>query len=272
MNATIGSHVLTSERDFFDRESAGLTDRELLLPADQFERYRHAREDSGNIAKDTLFARILPLDGKRVLDYGCGSGENACLLAACGARVTGFDLSPLSIEKARRRAELHGLADRVELDVAEAGKLPYEPQSFDLVTGFAILHHLHMLLPAVYAEIARVLRPGGTACFIEPVVNLALFRAARPWVPLSTDATPHERQLLYRDFDGLKARFAVVEFAHFHCLGRAGRVLGDRLHRPLRRLDHHLQRFLPWLRRCYGQVLVTARAPLPTPTPRSEDN
>lgn len=255
----VSDQVLANERAFFDREAASLADRDLLIPSDQIERYRQAGQGAGNISKDTLFANLLPLEGKAVLDYGCGHGENAILLAACGAQVTAFDLSPESVAKARRRAELHGLADRIQVDERAAGQTDYPPASFDVVTGFAILHHLHWMLPAIYTEVARVLKPGGVACFTEPVANSSLLRALRPLIPVKSYATPEERQLVYQDLEPLREHFASVEVVHFYCLERLHRLLGDWVRRPLRRLDHHAQRLVPLARRYYGEVLVIAR-------------
>lgn len=93
MAVPIYSKVVDREREFFDRESSELDDRSLVLSDAVINRYRHAHKKPSNFAKDTLFTMILPLEGKHVLDYGCGAGENACLLAACGATVTGFDVS-----------------------------------------------------------------------------------------------------------------------------------------------------------------------------------
>jgi SAM-dependent methyltransferase len=251
--------VLSSERAYFDKEAAGLEDGELILRPDTIERYRKARPGPVNTPKEHLFATLMPLEGKRVLDYGCGTGEITCLLAACGAHVVGFDLSPLAIEKARRRAGVLGLVGQVEVDVRVAGHTGYPRGSFDLVLGFAILHHLHQNLPRVYAEIDGLLKPEGAACFIEPVANSPCLRALRRLTPLRCDATPDERQLYYQDFEPLRRYFSQVEFTHFYCAERLHRVLGCRGRSFLRRLDHHAQRLLPYFRRYYGTLVVTAR-------------
>lgn len=250
---------LATEQAFFDREAELLDEEQLVIPDDQIERYRHARAGVMNTPKDALFDFLCPLKGKRVLDYGCGHGENACLLAACGAQVTAFDLSPGSIVKARERARAHGLADRIRFDVCAAGRTGYPRASFDVVVGFAILHHLHQSLPAIYAEIDRLLSPAGVACFIEPVANSATLRVMRRLIPLPADATPDERQLRYAEIRQLQNHgFRAVRFQHFYCTERLHRVLGEWSHRPLRCADHYAQRLFPFLRRFYGAVLVVA--------------
>lgn len=259
MSTTIPETVLADESMFFDREAAALQDQDLILPRDQIERYRHARLGPCNISKDVMFALLRPLDGKEVLDYACGHGANACLLAACGAKVTAFDLSEKAVDKARRRAELHGLADRIHFDVCAAGETGYPADRFDVVIGCAVLHHLHMALPEVCQEIVRVLRPGGTACFIEPVANNALLRFLRPLVPVSRYATENERQLRYRDLEPLRQHLGPLVIRHFFCLERLHRIFGERVRLPLRRLDHYAQRVLPFLPPLYGEVLILAR-------------
>lgn len=259
MPTTIPETVLADERRFFDREAEALRDDDLILPQDQIERYRQARLGPCSIPKDVMFALLQPLDGKEVLDYACGHGANACLLAACGARVTAFDLSPAAIERARRRAELHGLADRIHFDVRAAGETGYPSDRFDVVVGSAVLHHLHMALPEVCKEIVRVLRPGGTAYFIEPVANNAFLRFLRPLVPVARHATENERQLRYQDLEPLRHHLGPLVLHHFLFLERLHRVFGEKVRIPLRRHDHYAQRLLPFLRSLYGEVLIVAR-------------
>lgn len=89
----------------------------------------------------------------RMLDCGCGAGHNLALLRPHG-RVFGFDLSAGGLALARQRR--HPLAQ------ADATHLPYASESFDLVTSFDVMQ----CLPddaAALREMARVLRPGGTA-------------------------------------------------------------------------------------------------------------
>jgi ubiquinone/menaquinone biosynthesis C-methylase UbiE len=251
--------LLASEKEFFDRESADLGDESLVIKPHTIARYRNARLRVGNFSKDNLFARIMPLEGRKVLDYGCGAGENACLLAACGAQVWGFDLSPVSIEKARRRAELMGLSKRTQFDVFAAGQTSYANEQFDVVICFAILHHLHMMLDDIYREINRVTRPGGEYYAIEPVANHAIVRGLRRVIPVELVATPDERQLFNPELQRIdEFGFTDVQFMYSLFLERLHRVFGDKHQRNLRKLDDQLERMFPFLRQLYGMVLVSA--------------
>ena len=107
---------------------------------------------------DALVASLEPKPGVRWLDLACGAGDVAFRAAEAGAVVTGSDLAPVLIETAKRRAAEAGL--KLTLEVADCEALPYESESFDIVSSsigviFAPDH------AAVASELARVTRPGG---------------------------------------------------------------------------------------------------------------
>jgi ubiquinone/menaquinone biosynthesis C-methylase UbiE len=251
---------LTRETAFFDEEASRLVARELFIPSPaDIERYRCAKPSAWNLAKDALFAMVGPVEGKRVLDYGCGHGENACILAACGAEVSAFDLSPLSIEQARERVKLHSVEDKINFTVCAAGSIQYESNTFDIVTGFGILHHLHTMLPAVFAEVHRVLKPGGIAVFSEPVCNSHALLKLRRLSGVPCYATPDERQLTDRDFEAMRKLFPEVRFLYSYGLARLQRVVGFKASKPLIWLDYWGQRFFPPIRRYFGNVIAFGR-------------
>src|SRR3954447_24778163 len=70
------------------------------------------------------FAEFPRWAGKRVLEIGCGIGTDTMNFARAGASVTAVDLSPRSLDVARQRAEVFGLADRVRFVEADAQRLP----------------------------------------------------------------------------------------------------------------------------------------------------
>ncbi len=103
------------------------------------------------------------LQGKRVVDVGCGGGILAESLAASGAQVTGIDLS----EKALKVARLHQLESGVQVDyrlVAVEALAEETPESFDVVTCMEMLEHVPD--PAsVMAACARLVKPDGWVFF-----------------------------------------------------------------------------------------------------------
>jgi SAM-dependent methyltransferase len=100
----------------------------------------------------------------RVLDSGCGTGENALLAASRGAEVIGIDVAPTAIARARAKAANRGLAVRFE--VADALDLSPKGLDVDTVIDSGVFHVFDDHDRARYvASLAAVLRPGGT-CYL----------------------------------------------------------------------------------------------------------
>ncbi|MDT7689148.1 MAG: hypothetical protein QOE46_1907 [Acidobacteriota bacterium] len=98
--------------------------------------------------------------GLRVLEIGCGLGTDGARFARAGAIYTGVDLTEAAVSLARRRFELEGLAG--EFRVADAERLEFDDESFDLVYTHGVLHHTPDAAAAV-REVHRVLAPRGRA-------------------------------------------------------------------------------------------------------------
>jgi ubiquinone/menaquinone biosynthesis C-methylase UbiE len=135
--------------------------------------------------------------GKDVLDYGCGPGYLTKHLIEEGATsVTGIDVSDAEIEQAQARARENGIADRSRFVVADAHAMDFPDDSFDVIVGDSILHHLE--LRRALLEIRRVLRPGGRAVFLEPLWHNPLLRLGRFLTPSAR--TPDEHPLTVDDW------------------------------------------------------------------------
>ncbi|HUD90927.1 class I SAM-dependent methyltransferase [Sphingobium sp.] len=108
--------------------------------------------------------------GIRVADIGCGVGFSTLLMAQAypQSRFTGYDFHAPSIEEARRHAQAHGLADRVEFEVATAKDVP--GRDFDLVTMYDCLHDMGD--PRGCAKHMRdILAPNGSWMIVEPMAG-----------------------------------------------------------------------------------------------------
>jgi SAM-dependent methyltransferase len=119
---------------------------------------RHAEDSAANAHYDrpAVLAALGPVQGLRVLDAACGPGLYADVLLRSGAQVSGFDASALMVELARRR-----LGDRADLRIAVLGRrLPYADAAFDRVVCALAIHYVADR-SAAFAELFRVLRPGG---------------------------------------------------------------------------------------------------------------
>lgn len=129
-----------------------------------------------------LFRGALRLEGRRVLDAGCGSGGKSVFFAGHGpSELVGVDAEPRSIENARRFAAVRG-ATRCRFEVARLEALPFESASFDLVLTTDVLEHVdRSLLPGVFSEVRRVLRPGGEWALYFP-----------PWTSFDASHLSHE--------------------------------------------------------------------------------
>jgi 2-polyprenyl-3-methyl-5-hydroxy-6-metoxy-1,4-benzoquinol methylase len=79
--------------------------------------------------------RALGVDGKQVLDLGCGSGEVSLVAARLGARVTGLDIVPAMVEIARKEAAAAGMAGRTEFRVHNLVQDPIEPGDIAMMIG-----------------------------------------------------------------------------------------------------------------------------------------
>ena len=107
--------------------------------------------------------KAVSLNGKTVLDVGCGGGILSESMAECGAKVTGIDLG----DKALRVAQLHSLESGVAVDyqlISVEGLAEQQPASFDVVTCLEMLEHVPN--PAsVVAACAKLVKSGGHVFF-----------------------------------------------------------------------------------------------------------
>jgi 2-polyprenyl-3-methyl-5-hydroxy-6-metoxy-1,4-benzoquinol methylase len=115
-----------------------------------------------------------PAANEHVLDVGCGDGLLALALAADGARVTGLDRTAAALRAAAVRAAESGAS--LALVAGDASKLPFGPETFDLVVAVTVLCFVPSPRSAV-EEIARVLKPGGRAV----IGDLGRFSAWAAW-------------------------------------------------------------------------------------------
>ena len=211
-----------------------------------------------------MYKKLLSMEcpGKEVLDYGCGTGSRACWVAKSGGKVTGIDISQQAIKLARQHSVQENVVDATAFFEMDAERMTFPDNSFDLVCGTGILHHLN--LDKAYPEIVRVLRPKGKAIFLEPLGH-------NPIINMYRFLTPHmrtkdEHPLLLSDARLAEQYFHRVELQFFHLFV----LLGAPFHRSktfsvvlqvLNGMDSLILKFAPFIRRMAWTLLIIADQP-----------
>lgn len=164
---------------------------------------------------------------RRVLEIGLGQGAESEQLIRRGARWSGLDLTPESVDRVRARLSLRALP-HVDLRQGSATAIPWPDDSFDIVFSHGVLHHVPDIA-AAQAEIHRVLRPGGTLVAMLyarrslnyqvsiRVIRRAILAAAYPLrrTRLLRDAPPILRaHLANAERVGLRRYLELDEFTH----------------------------------------------------------
>lgn len=197
--------------------------------------------------------------GTDVLEYGCATGGNALSLAPSCRTVTGIDISDVAIDQASGRAARGGIGN-ASFHAMNAEAMTFPDASFDLVFGSGIIHHLD--LERCYSEISRVLKPGGTAVFWEPLGHNVLINRYRDRTPEAR--TPDEHPLLRRDFTLARRHFGAVDLKFYGLLTLGSVPLRNTgLFRPVHAVAATLDRILfavPGLRWQAWYTLAVLRA------------
>lgn len=203
---------------------------------------------------------------QRLLDFGCGLGNASMCYAQIGYRVSGFDVCEENIVECRRKAERYGFSEQTDFSLQAAEQLDYPDETFDVVAGFDILHHVEVE-PAL-REARRVLKPGGIAVFRE-FVEVPIFDAVRN-SPLGTRLVSNETSIAdHRTEDEEKLNREQVRVVHsvfpnadvirFNLFSRFSRFFPNRHpERPskVERLDQFVFRALPFSRLFGGDVVM----------------
>ena len=124
------------------------------------------------------FARPF-IEGRKVLDLGCGTGYGTAAIATSAAEAVGVDISGTAVRQASDRFNQENLTF-TRISPVEDAPLPFENGSFDVVLSFQVVEHVPDVA-AYLAEVRRVLRPGGTFLCVTPEREHRLFPHQRPW-------------------------------------------------------------------------------------------
>jgi ubiquinone/menaquinone biosynthesis C-methylase UbiE len=207
-------------RDFWEQASCG---EGLYLNAATVDGYRTQAAHRYRLEPCIEpFADFAGAKGKRVLEIGVGLGADHQRFAESGATLWGIDLTARAVEHVRRRFQLFGLHS--DLAAGDAENLQFPDASFDLVYSWGVLHHSPDT-PKAFAEVHRVLRPGGTAKIMIyqtwSLVGLMLWMRyaalrLRPWMTLAQTysrylESPGTKAYTVKEARQLCAAFASVD-------------------------------------------------------------
>ena len=208
---------LKREREFHDRRFA--EDSERQQKVGKF--YQITR--SVNQEHERILLNSSP--GAKVIEYGCGTGSYAFKLAKHGAElVTGIDISPVAIEKAKQEAIAQKIAHKTSFRVMNAENLEFTPNSYDLICGSGILHHLDLNL--AINSIVKTLKPDGKAVFLEPLghnIAIDLYRRLTPSI-----RSEDEHPLLDKDLAFLGQHFQQVNIQYFYLTSLAASFIAGK--------------------------------------------
>lgn len=113
--------------------------------------------------------------GIKVLDFGCGNGENGIHAAKCGAEVIGIDISPEGVVNANLNAKQAKVENNCKFEVMDGENMTFSNDSFDRAVEYGVLHHVD--LDKAMIELNRVLKPEGEMICVEalrhnPLIHL----------------------------------------------------------------------------------------------------
>ena len=145
-----------------------------------------------------------------ILDYGCGIGSSLKKVIEFNPKkITGIDISDISIQKAKKMIKTTN--SDVILLVDNCEKTKFNDNTFDIVYGTGILHHLDIEI--CLKEIHRILKPGGKFLFIEPLGTNPLINLYRKLTPKSRSIDEHP--LVGKDFDLIKNKFVNCKVKYY---------------------------------------------------------
>ena len=179
-------------------------------------------------------------EGKDVLEYGCGPASHSFLLAQYAKTVMSIDISDFAINTSKQLAEKEQIKN-LQFSVMNAEQLSFEANSFDMIFGNAIIHHLD--LEKSFSEINRVLRPGGKAFFYEPLGHNFFINLYRRLTPRMR--TVDEHPLKANDIEFIKKYFKDTEVHYYHLTTLLAIPMRNmKSYNRIIRFFHHIDAFL----------------------------
>lgn len=262
------------EKQYYDQFSVqhSITDAIDLSPVEgplfknerrPWNSYWRTYEVAIDYSKEIKARRVEP----KLLDFGCGAGDNSLRFSKAGYHVTGFDISENNIKSCVQLFDKQKMPGNFIVSVAE--QLPFPNDSFDVVAGIDILHHVD--IPTSLKEVRRVLKKDGIAVFREPL-EATLFDTLRNTKPilklfpntmsLEAHITEDERKLNKTDLKILKEIFPDIKIERSLIMARFDRFLRkptDPGPSFLEKIDFFFGKIIPFYNLLGGAAVITLK-------------
>jgi len=191
-----------------------------IIDINEFERYRLTKNPA-HFPKEKMFSLVNQIEGKKVLEIGCGHGAASVRLAYVDKEVTAYDVSPKAIEVAKLVAEVNGM--NVDFRVGDFTQdVMLGKEEFDIVWFEMVLHHMIPELDDVMSKTYNALKPGGLFVCWEPLDYPRWIRKLDPmWrmlgarMPnLSVDYSPEEHPLRPSELEIIRRYFPHLQMKY----------------------------------------------------------
>ena len=243
---------LERERIHFNKVAIRNFPPELVIRRTSILRYDHPSPGTP-FPLEYAFYLLGDVQGKTIVDFGCGDGLNTVILATLGAKVIAIDVSDKSLETTGDRVRANRLDASVLLVHGDAAAIPVADGAVDGVLCAATLRHVDHLAAA--RQIRRILKPGGIASFVEQLTGPLWLTRLKNWLPRPEHVIDGERPLT------MKQVFSVSR-----AVGRPGRsrkfMLTSRIfervgirHFPAMRKSHEMD---SWILRHFASTRALA--------------
>jgi SAM-dependent methyltransferase len=196
------SEINKREKDFHNK----------LHLSEELERKSQGRFYKALYGLNSDFLNILKNETKikDVLDFGCGIGNfTKKVINFNPKKIVAVDISEEAIKKAKNNHNLN--RKNIEFRVENCENLNLNSDSFDVVYGSGILHHLN--LNKSLSELKRILRKDGKIIFIEPMATNPIINLYRKFTPNARTSDEHPFKL--SDIEFIKSLFANVEVKYY---------------------------------------------------------
>ncbi len=160
-----------------------------------------------NLYEDFLIFLENKTPNKNVLDFGCGNGVySEKVINFNPSKLTAIDISEKAIEAGKRKGN-----NKIDFKVANCENTKLNSNSFDIIYGVGILHHLNLNKAVKEAE--RLLKNDGNLLFIEPLGTNPIINLYRKFTPNARSRDEHP--LTFDDIRYFKSLFGKVEIHYY---------------------------------------------------------